>query len=78
MQDDESLRRVMDGASWREFCDALKAAGDVILSADAPANPYDRAEGYRYLSRLARAALEAFLENADPRRRRFCARRTKR
>jgi hypothetical protein len=66
MQDDESVGRVMDGAAWREFCDALKAAGDVILSPDAPESPYDRAEGFRYLSRLTRAALETFVENADP------------
>jgi len=66
MQDDESVRRVIDGTAWREFCDALKAAGDVILSGDAPPSPYDRAEGFRYLSRLTRAALETFVENADP------------
>jgi len=66
MQDDESLQRVMDGTTWREFCDALKAAGDVVLAADAPGAAYDRAEGFRYLSRLTRAALETFVENADP------------
>ena len=66
MQDEESVQRVIDGAAWREFCDALKAAGDVIISRDAPASAYDRAEGFRYLSRLTRAALETFVENADP------------
>jgi hypothetical protein len=66
MQDDESVQRVLDGKSWREFCDALKTAGDVILAADAPAGVFDRAEGFRYLSRLTRAALETFVENADP------------
>jgi len=44
----------------------LKSAGDVILAPDAPTSPYDRAEGFRYLSRLTRAALETFVENADP------------
>jgi hypothetical protein len=66
MEDDEARRRVMEGASWREFCDSLKRAGDVILAADAPSSAYDRAEGFRYLSRLTRAALESFVENADP------------
>jgi hypothetical protein len=66
MDEKESERRVLDGSTWREFCDALKAAGDVVLSADAPDTPYDRAEGFRYLSRLTRAALETFVENADP------------
>ena len=65
MQEDESTNRVLDGKSWREFCDALKAAGDVILGDNAPASAFDRAEGFRYLSRLTRAALETFVENAD-------------
>jgi len=62
----ESLHRVMDGRSWNEFCDALKSAGNkVILSNTAPTDPLDRAEGFRYMARLTRAALESFLEAAD-------------
>src|SRR5579859_3618106 len=63
---DESTRRVLSGASWSEFCDALKAAGAVVLDPKAPDSPLDRAEGYRYLTRLTRAALETFVEDADP------------
>src|SRR5690606_1182082 len=49
-----------------EFCDALKAAGNqVVLSTTAPTDPLDRAEGFRYIARLTRAALENFLEAAD-------------
>ena len=66
MADEESEGRVVTGQAWREFCDALKAAGDVVLAADAPQGAFDRAEGFRYLSRLTRAALETFVENADP------------
>ncbi len=33
----------------------------------SPRDPLTQAEGYRYLSRLARAGLEAFMEYADPR-----------
>jgi len=61
-----SIDRVMDGRSWNEFCDALKAAGNkVVLSNTAPADSLNRAEGFRYLARLTRAALESFLEAAD-------------
>jgi hypothetical protein len=61
-----AIARVMDGRSWDEFCDALKKAGhDIVLSPTAPANPLDRAEGWRYLARLTRGGLEAFLEAAD-------------
>lgn len=64
--DNEALARVMDGRSWDDFCDALKKAGhDIVLAPTAPANPLDRAEGWRYLARLTRGALESFLEAAD-------------
>ena len=66
MSEDIPLDRVMSGQSWEEFCDTLKAAGQVIIADGSPENPLDRAEGFRYLSRLTRAALENFLEFADP------------
>jgi hypothetical protein len=59
--------RIVDGVTWAEFCDTLKSAGDVILHGCLREDALDRAEGYRYLSRLARAGLEAFVEHADPR-----------
>jgi hypothetical protein len=62
----ESSDRVMSGATWDDFCDRLKAAGQVILRPDAPATDIDRAEGWRYLTRLVRVGLEMFLEHADP------------
>ena len=60
-----SLERIQDGRAWEEFCDALKAAGAVVLSEDTPKDAFDRAEGYRYLTRLTRAALETFVEASD-------------
>ncbi|MCA9773729.1 MAG: DUF1214 domain-containing protein [Myxococcales bacterium] len=63
----EAAQRLMDGSAWGDFCDTLKNAGSVILSDRAPADPLDRAEGFRYLTRLTRAALERFVEHADPR-----------
>jgi len=61
-----SERRIMDGSAWAEFCDTLKAAGAVVLGDGTPQTPFDRAEGFRYLTRLLRAALETFVEDADP------------
>src|SRR5579864_6775560 len=66
MSSDAALARVMTGRAWEEFCDRLKAAGDVILRPENPATEIDRAEGWRYLSRLTRVALEMMLEHADP------------
>ena len=59
-------RRVISGTSWDEFCDALKAAGAAVSGFKTPADPLTQAEGYRYLSRLTRAGLEAFVEYGDP------------
>jgi len=51
---------------WHAFCERLKAAGDQILRPEAPQDDFNRAEGYRYLSRLLRAALEQEVECSDP------------
>lgn len=56
---------VLTGSAWREFCQALEKAGEVVLRDSAPATPLDRAEGYRYLTRLLRNALYATIENSD-------------
>jgi hypothetical protein len=63
---EETLARVLNGQSWADFCDALKAAGQVVLRPETPVTEIDRAEGWRYLSRLTRIGLEMMLECADP------------
>lgn len=57
---------VVSGRAWEEFCDSLKAAGRQVLRPEAPSSGLDRAEGYRYLTRLLRLGLEMHLEFADP------------
>jgi hypothetical protein len=59
---DEIEQKVVDGTAWREFCDLLADAGEVILAEGNPDDPLDRAEGYRMLTRLLRGALENKLE----------------
>jgi len=66
MTEESAIDRIHSGKSWEEFCDTLKAAGQTILAEGAPDDDLNRAEGFRYLSRLTRAGLEAFLEYADP------------
>jgi hypothetical protein len=65
-EDDVAAERIVSGRSWDEFCDTLKAAGAALSFPGAPRDPFDQAEGYRYLTRLTRAGLEAFVEYADP------------
>ncbi|WP_262401801.1 hypothetical protein [Actinomadura sp. CNU-125] len=52
---------------WDEFCDQLRAAGQHLVSESAPQNPFDQAEGVRYLLRLLRYTTLNEIENADPR-----------
>ena len=61
MGDEVTTQKVMDGSVWEEFCERLKEAGHEIIAA-APADPFDRAEGLRYLGRVTRNFLEAGLE----------------
>src|SRR5687768_16420493 len=62
----EDARAVVEGRAWTEFCQAMERAGAAVLSKHAPSDPRNRAEGFRHLSRLIRAGLEAFVEYADP------------
>ena len=63
---DDVTKRVVDGTAWREFCDLLADAGEVVLAEDNPDSPLDRAEGFRMLTRLLRGALESQLEFGNP------------
>jgi hypothetical protein len=67
----EAKKRVADGTAWREFCRALEATGEVILGEGTPDSAFDRAEGFRYLTRVLRAGLESFVESGDPQYPRF-------
>jgi hypothetical protein len=62
----EAERRILSGEAWGEYCDTLKAAGMTAQFPGTPRDAFNQAEGYRYLSRLVRAGLEGFLEDADP------------
>ncbi len=43
---------------WQAFCTALADAGAEVFAAGIPDDEQIQAEGVRYLSRMARAALE--------------------
>jgi hypothetical protein len=63
---DDAVSEALDRRAWSEFCRALEKAGDVVLRDTAPTTPLDRAEGYRYLTRLVREMPYSTVENADP------------
>lgn len=53
-------------ATWREFCERLAQAGEILDRPAAPGTPIDQAEGLRYLSRLTRTALNMLVDSSDP------------
>ncbi|MDG2493714.1 MAG: DUF1214 domain-containing protein [Luminiphilus sp.] len=53
-------------AIWHQFCDALRDAGDLLIESGVPQDDQTQADGLRYLSRMARAALEWYVEFNDP------------
>jgi hypothetical protein len=64
---DVAGQRIVSGRAWEEYCDTLKAAAASLQFPGTPQDAFNQAEGYRYLSRLVRAGLEAFVEHANPR-----------
>jgi hypothetical protein len=56
---------VLSGEIWQAFADAIRRAGEVVTAPGVPSSPMDRAEGYRYLTRLLNAALTMYVEFAD-------------
>jgi hypothetical protein len=65
---DAAAARLVSGQAWDDFCDTLKLAGRHIAAFDGPLSDLDRAEWYRFMSRLTRSSLERLLENAEPTR----------
>ena len=52
--------------AWEDFCSSLARAGDEMLRQCPSGDELDCAEGFRYLSRLTRAAFEQAFEAAGP------------
>jgi len=64
--DDITSRQITTGKAWDQFCDQLKLAGASLMYPGTPRDPFQQAEGIRYLTRLTRGGLEAFVEFNDP------------
>ena len=58
--------RAQSGEAWQDYCQTLLTAGAMIDSFDDEVTELDRAEWYRFLSRLMRNGAERFMENCEP------------
>jgi hypothetical protein len=53
--------------AWGRFCDQLKAAGELVFKDTSPANPLQRADGFRFLTQALGQAFDLALETKDTR-----------
>jgi len=66
--ENRAAQRLLSGAAWDDFCDTLKVAGRMIEQFGDQPSDLDRAEWYRFLTRLTRSSFERLVENAEPTR----------
>jgi hypothetical protein len=64
----KAAERLLSGRSWEDFCDVLKVAGRMIDAFGDTPSDLDRAEWYRFLTRVTRSGLERLVENGEPTR----------
>lgn len=62
---EDPAEQLMSGQAWAEFADNIKALGEIVQSADAPATPLERAEGYRYLLAQLAEQIDVALYRSD-------------
>ena len=65
---DRARDRLVSGEAWDDFCETLKVAGRVIEGFGDEPSDLERAEWYRFLSRLTRNGFERMVENCEPER----------
>ncbi|MFO0690125.1 MAG: DUF1214 domain-containing protein [Myxococcota bacterium] len=65
MREPVPSRLAPDLETWSAFCRRTESAARLVLAA-APDDPFDRAEGLRYVGRIAQHALQSFIEESDP------------
>ena len=59
--------RLRSGEAWQDFCAVIAQAG-TLIDHFPDASDLERAEWYRFLTRLLRNGAERFIENCEPTR----------
>lgn len=60
--------RLLSGRAWEDYCETVRRAGRMIERFGEEPDAIDRAEWYRFVTRLMRNGFERFVENAEPER----------
>ena len=63
---DKAAERLLSGRAWDDFCETIRRAGHLVEQWGDTPDELDRAEWYRFCSRLVRNGLERFMENCEP------------
>jgi hypothetical protein len=61
-----SAQRLCSGAAWDDFCEVIRLAGHAMERWGLEPSDLERAEWYRFVSRVVRNGLERFVENREP------------
>lgn len=67
-ENEKAAERLLSGCAWDDFCESIRQAGHSIERWGDVPDELDRAEWYRFMSRLLRNGLERYLENCEPER----------
>ena len=65
---DSARDRLTSGEAWDDFCETLKTAGRIVNQFNDEPSDQEKAEWYRYLSRMVRNGFERMVENCEPER----------
>jgi hypothetical protein len=60
--------RLLSGRAWDDYCEQVRRAGHMVELFGDEADALDRAEWYRFVTRLMRNGFERFIENCEPER----------
>lgn len=70
MSDRSALKaeRLLSGRAWDDYCELIRGAGRFVDRFGDAVDDLDRAEWYRFVTRLMRNGFERFVENCEPER----------
>lgn len=63
---DTAANRLKSGRAWDDFCESIRRTGHMVERFGDDIDDLDRAEWYRFMTRLMRNGFERYVENCEP------------